>query len=583
MMLSALLGCSSDGAVKAAAASDGLRILADSVLSIGDTLHFRAEVIDATGAVVAQPSVVAVPTDSSVLVRFLNTGVFIGMKGGITSVSFAAAGHDTPVVKQVRVRDDRAVVALALGQTVTGRIMRNFSPSRYALSLVAGDTIDFMLEPGAGTGLVTLRSLDASLPVTATIGGTYGARQIYAAIVAPAAGTYSFDVLGIPYPCTRGVCLDANADFTLKVRRSGPVLNVVNTQRGLPPIPAGGSAVDSIVVQNVGARTMNVVAEATDPRVSIVAQAAPVKGPTKVLPDGTIPDGSATIAVRISSNDAPGTPTGGGSVRLLLDSTTWSLLSGSVAIKNYPVNTYDPTVRLISRQYFDDIAVPVAGPIYAVAGTRAYAIDRATGATTIVRDGARNFQEVWSSGDGKVYLHYNLAFEADTISRLNADGSLTPVFGFTDRNLAVMTVRDDNTMYVAQNGTLRSRSSEGVVTAIGTGISPENGGMVYSAADNALYYVTASTLRRFDLASLAESTRGTVPSSLRLSAVDKVGRLIGFTFANGFVLFYGTDGTLLRTLVPPATATAVAVRGDTLYGAGPPSSSTNFLWKAPVP
>jgi hypothetical protein len=235
---------------------------------------------------------------------------------------------------------------------------------------------------------------------------------------------------------------------------------------------------------------LTVRAEAVTASLSVETPVVSVKGPTQASAVDSI-QVSSPVVVRVSSGDPPGTPQAYQGVRVSFDSAAWSLFPGNTTVKYMEVVVYDPAVSVIQRQYFDHISVPSSGRIYGVAGPVAYAVDPNNGATTVLRSGTRNFQEIWASGDGKLYVHYDFSFADDTISRLNGDGSLTPIFGFTGPSHAVMTVREDGTMYVAQGSVLRSRSPEGVVTTLGVGIDPANHGMVYSATDDALYYVTA--------------------------------------------------------------------------------------------
>lgn len=578
-----LLACSSDNGVRpddnggSTARSDGLSLVADSVIGVGDTLHWKVVRTSAAGLVtdsnLTRSSSVAV-SDSTVLRSFVSSLSLIGAAPGTITLSTTLSPSPLPVTAVVRVRENRPTIAVSLGQTVTGKIVRNFGTERYSLSLAAGDTVDFMSE-----GLGVLRSLDTRKLIPLTISSD--SRRIYAVVVAPRSGTYDVDVIGYRTCSTRGLCADANGDYTLKVRRSAPVFNLVNSFRGMQSVPSGGSAVDSFYVQNVGAGTLKVRAEAVTSALSVETAEVVANGPTQPASFSSIPTDATPIVVRLGSKDLPGTPQGSQGVRMSVDSSTWSLFPGNATTRYLQLFLYDPAITIMSPQAFDNISVPSSGPMYAIVGPLVCTFDLRTGDVRIIRSGSRRVKEVWASDDGKVYLHYDLGFATDTISRLNADGSLTTIFGFTDRNLAVMTVRDDGTMYVAQGGTLQSRSPEGVLTTLATGIAPQNGAMAYSAIENALYYVTSGELRRFDLTASRETTRGGVDASLRLSAVDKTGRLVGFTQSSAFVFFLDTNGKVVATVAPPAQGFTAVVRGDILYGSGP--GSTNYVWKRSIP
>lgn len=267
-----------------------------------------------------------------------------------------------------------------------------------------------------------------------------------------------------------------------------------------------------------------------------------------------------------------------------MDSSTWSIV-GREFVWRYSATIYDPAIRILAQQYFDDITVPATGPIFGIADRKVFAVDRTTGTLSLRLFGPKTLQHIASAGDGTVYVAFNTGASNDTIARLLPNGTLMPVVGWgNDAQLSNLSlaVLDDGTMYIVHAGTLYRRSPDGQVTMLRSGIVPEVTAIVYHPADNALYYVSTGQLRKLDLATLTETARGAL-MQFRVRAVDSKGRIIGNESNSGDVVFLDTHASVVARIKPPATITAAAIRADTLFAGGPPSISSNYLWKRVVP
>ena len=562
-----------------------IRVVADTVVALGGIVHIDATVVSASGAVVSNAPLAYAVSDTTVIIHGLASLPLVGGAPGsarivVSTEAYAAA----PVTISVRVADDRPIVTLALGQTVTGQVVNGFSASRYAVTVAADEAIDFFVDPAAGLSNVSLRQVGGTIALTPTI-GAFPHKLIYGGVTAPAAGTFLYDAVALDYPCSRGSCIKANGAFQLGVRRAGPIFSAFRNPQannGSVPVPSGGSAVDTLWVQNLGAGRMTVSAASDAPFLTVVHPDAVVSGPTQPAV-GVVPPGAVPIVVRFTASDAPG-----GSLttnlRVRTDSSTWSIV-GPELVWRYFATIYDPAIRIMAQQWFNDITVPATGPIFGIVDRKVFAVDRTTGTLSLRLFWPKTLQHIASAGDGTVYVAFNTQSSNDTIARLLPDGTLTPVVGWVSdaqpSNLS-LAVLDDGTMYIVHAGTLYRRSIDGRVTLLRSGIAPEATAIAYHPGDDALYYVSTGQLRKLDLATLVETARGPL-TNFRVRAVDGKGRIVGFETYSGDAVFIDTHATVVARIKPPTTAWAAAIRADTLFAGGPPSYSSNYLWKRPVP
>lgn len=590
LLVTAVLACSAERVAEPVKPIPAytLTITGDTVGQVGERVVMSATVKDSTGAVINGQLVTWTVSDTAVLnptslfssTQTISVPDFVGKAEGTVTVT--ASWYKQPqliATATVRVRDARPLVTLSLGQTVVGQVVNGVSTSRYAISLAAGESIDIMTDKRDSLSTARLRQMTGGLSLTPTL-GYYGGPNIYGGVAVPASGTYVMDVLG-DHTCLRGSCKSASGGFTLSVRRAGPIFTYLLNPRGNVPTaaPAGGVTAETLYVQNVGAGTLNVNFTSEQSNFAFDKTLVSVTGPSKPSTDGSIPAGAVPVVVRIDLRD-PAAATGGW-IHLLPDASAWSLVGNDVRWR-VTLNVYDPAIRLLAQQYVDGITAPPSGPLYAVAGPRILSIDRTSGAVTQLRFDNRNYQEIFSAADGTIYVHSTdySAIVADTLSRLYPDGRLETVL--TNAAATTVTVAPDGTIYFARSGTLNSRSPAGQITSLATGVVPERAGMIYHPQDNALYYVQNSVLRRFDLATRQDTPRGTV-KRFRVQAVDAKGRLVGYEEFSGDCVFLDTNAQVVTRVILPATGTAVSIIGNTMYGGGPPSTRTNYVWTRPLP
>jgi hypothetical protein len=182
------------------------------------------------------------------------SGRTVAVGPGVATVTVTIDGrHGTLDLMVVR-----AAGTLVLGDSATGEVRAGSSPDTIRLALVPGDTIDVGLFGANGLGAPRLVPLDTGPTLPRVL--DLAADAIYPAMVVGAGGVYRFGVRSAGTCVPRSGRCEHSGTYTLRVRRSGPVV----TMQTLPGTQEHRAVVgtttwsDTVQLTNFGARAWNV-------------------------------------------------------------------------------------------------------------------------------------------------------------------------------------------------------------------------------------------------------------------------------------------------------------------------------------
>ncbi|MEO7714407.1 MAG: hypothetical protein ABIV10_15955 [Gemmatimonadaceae bacterium] len=591
-LVSLLTGCRSEQVATPPVAT--FRIVGDSVVQVGDTISLFAEPNDPAMRKTSLTALEWSFSDTSLANVPAGAGAaggigslrIVGRAGGVVSVT--ASSGSTSVVAQVRVVDDRPIVAMSLGESRTGTIVGGFSRERFSLPLQVGDTIDLRLT--RSTAAQQLRQTGRAFDLTPAAAN--GTTVIVANQIVTAAGLYVFDATSGP-SCLRGGCQATSGTFTLAIRRSAPVFALLVRNNGIigatgyqyPRWIASGSVVfDTVWVQNRGAGTMRLDLSGMDASITSEASTLAVAGPAP-LPrtlTSTPPAGAVPIVMRIDATGfAPGVeymPR----LRIAMDAATWNLVSDTLRYRAAVLNVYAASVAVVGRQTLDGIAASPTGELFGYVNGTIYGIVPSTGAATVLATVVGPIVGMDVAADRTVRVIARRS-GGDSLLTVALGTGGTPVIK-SEGNADGVVIGAGGIAYVSSGGTMMRLSASGVRTTLGAGGSPN---MAYSARDSAIYYVRRGVLHRFDLARSVDEIRGTLaissPLEEELRAVDALGRLYLFRPGQHGMSVFDTVGALLYQIPVPETTADVTIIGDTVYGATLPHQGEGYFWRMPVP
>jgi hypothetical protein len=497
-----------------------------------------------------------------------------GLRAGVVAVTVTTG--ELTSTRQFTVVDERPVVQVALGQSITGHLTDGVGEQRFALTLAAGDAIDLSVTADSVSQYgIQLVSLDGALP----LGGTLeGSGTLYGGVVAPRAGTYLLGVAS-QLKCTSWGSCSAVGPFTVRNRRSEPIMNVILRASDIR-VRQGASAMDTTWLQNVGAGILTVQAGTSSSWLHPSASSASVPGPApEPTPTDPIPAGSIAFTSLIDTRPlAPGLYTD--TIGLSAPSSTWSKYSQSGHTRRFVnLRVYDALARVInaSTSLFA-LSVSRDGSLVGANADSLFTVDRVSGAATPllrVRQGSasRSVSRVVGGLDGVLYFGASTAW-GDSLYKVVA-GEVVSVTGWMDHWSGGFVVLADGTVYASHNLKLERIAKGGapeVVASVPGAFIPQV--LVYRAADHALYFAGRGQLQRYDIATGVVESRGTGAFESVL-AVDAQGNL--YVSGGSTIYVLDTSGRELSRFVPPCDTRGVAITGGVVYGACP-----GYFWTMPV-
>lgn len=591
-LMALLVGCRAERTIDPL--SRRVEISGSDTLMVGQLIRLSAALSAAAGA---PPEYGLVWTSSDGQRAALNTwGVpfqqieVLGRAAGTVTIS-ATLGSTTGT-HTISVLDARPVVPVAIGKTIMGRISNGVGAERVALTLAPGDTVDLAVRSDSAGSNLHLESIGGGLELVRP--AQTSGLAIYGALVAPAAGTYHLDAFADRMCISRG-CSGGLGSYTLTVRRSAPILNVVVIPTfqsvlltATLDVPQGGVAKDTTWVQNLGLGTLHVDVSTPpslwlQPDATRLSATGPVRIPAAVTAPATDVTPQGTM---LTSTVRPGGLAQGiysDSLVLVAQTPVWSTYTPSARLRRrVEMRVYDSTVRVISRTTaISWLAVRPNGEVIGSRADSVFSIDPVSGRTTLLVHLAgfplRIVMRIIVGGDGALYLG-EFASSGGTIHRV-VGGTTQAITGWPSAYAGGFAVLADGTIYAFFGTRLHRRTPNGAIEALtDPGISATPSGLQFSPSDSSLYFLAGGALRRYDLGRNVFETLGAVTSLPSLLAIDSRGRLYGpMTDGPGFIVLDETGGVVER-IITPGWVESIAVGAGMIYG----TNRYTTVWRMPV-
>ena len=505
----------------------------------------------------------------------------VGRRAGVVII---AASNDAGVARHVvSVRDERPMLRAALGDSIAGQLVDGVATQRIAITLSALDTIDI--------AVTTRDELPHDVRVERTGSGARLARAfsgpgtlIYGIVPWSGQGTFEVEVAAA-LPCIFRGC-GGNANYTLHVRKSAPIFHVVPWNSRAYALPQGDRSKDTVWVQNFGIGSTTAALSSAESWLRPDAPGVTVTGPTELpVYNGPVPAGAAMVVSTIDATTVtPGTYSS--SVRMDVPAGVWT--SDRLARRTnrfVTVRVYDSTVRVISRTAtLSLLAASPDGRLYGARGDSVFVVDPSSGSTTplivATRGGVKGRVYQLSVGsDSALYVGVWLS-ASDSIYKVT-NGSLSPVMGWPDLQTGPFAVTPNGSVYAFHNGQLFRRGLDGsreLMASLASSTSPS--GVVYRHADDALYFIEGSQLKRYDIGRRVIEARGAFERYSSPLAVDAVGRLYANSVESALLVLDTTARILDRIVAPELLLGGIAISSTTIFGSS--ESGSARLWSVPL-
>jgi hypothetical protein len=552
-----------------------------TVIPVGETVQLAVTVGGAPGPTV---SAAGAKWSSSAphVVRVDASGRTVAVGPGVATVTVTIGGrHGTLDLMVVRTAG-----TLVLGDSATGEVRAGSSPDTIRLALVPGDTIDVGLFGANGLGAPRLVPLDTGPTLPRVL--DLAADAIYPAMVVGAGGVYRFGVRSAGTCVPRSGRCEHSGTYTLRVRRSGPVV----TMQTLPGTQEHRAVVgtttwsDTVQLTNFGAR-------AWDVPISRLRGAGwlAIEAPVVSVPGGYTSEaplrGVATAVVRVN---LAGLTAGiyDDSVGFGLPADVWHRSLRRALWFRLRVD--EPTEVVSTADAAQVMAVVRGGGLvgWTFQSNTLFRLDPRTGARSpwLELPGGPGgpggcclrVLGMWTGPDSALHLAHE-QYSRAALYRIEAQGSLTHLLDLTDvgaeRSVAIL---PDGSAYLVGGGSfgraLLHRSPEGRVTVVDSlHVTPERG-IAYSARDGWLYYVGHdATLRGYHVRTGLQESRGRpfVPERARLGgvlAVDTTGLLyvLGYDQGATHVVVLEASGRVVERRWPAGDVQGFALLDGYLYG-----------------
>ncbi len=525
------------------------------------------------------------------------SGVITPRTAGSTSVRLTCSARSATSILVVGGMDDRSVRRLALGDSARDTVDLGGSRARFEVQLTKGDTVDVITNGGF---------LADYLPVRApllTLGAPVGRYQQYLGIVVPETRAYLFHVDRIPHPCSgsgSGCSLGFALPYRLVVRRSGPVMNTINSGYFANRVVRQGEVThDTMWVQNVGAGSFDLLATIDSaPWAGVVARVA-VPGPTRLdtILGGPHASGVVPIVLTLDARTlVSGVYRGTLNLQAAGVFDVYGGGPGSLRGRTVQAIVYDSLVRYgpAPSSPSSMIASTPSGTLYVQTSNGVSRYDTLTGSLSAHVAIAPYSSPIRLGPDGAAYGAYGTR-----ILRVGRSGDSTEIStgGAFANHLVVLP--DSRIYFFGLDRKLYRIGADGMRSDVITlnAASVSGGNLVFNPTNNSLYFMEGSSLHRVDL---SRRTEEVIPLRLRpcnaavvyvcapsavdtpdLFTVDGSGRLYG---AGSGVVVISPDGTVVEEFLPGRKVNGLAVVGNTLFGStgtiayGDPPN----IWRRPV-
>lgn len=562
-----------------------LTISGDSTLSVAASTLLTAA-WDTLAAATGEP-VSWTSSDTSAAFIYLDSPSssrvrLTGRRAGVVTIT---ASNAAGVARhQISVRDERPVIAAALGDSVVGQLVNGVATQRIAIALSARDTIDIAVTTTGGlpfNSRVERTGSGARLERAFTAPGTL----IYGNVPSPGQGTFDVEV-ATSLPCgSRGAGCGGTASYTLHVRKSAPIFHVVPWNSRSYALPQGGQVKDTVWVQNFGIGSTTAALSSPVPWLRPDAPGVTVTGPTELpVYNGPVPAGAAPV---VSTIDATTVAQGNysSSVRMDMPAGVWT--SDRLAKQTYRfvnVRVYDSTTRVISRTgALSLLAASPDGRLYGARGDSVFTVDPSSGSTTplvvVTRAGVKGrVYQLTVGADSALYVGVWLS-ASDSIFKVT-NGALSPVMGWPDFQTGPFAVTADGSVYAFHKGQLFRRGPSGTPELMANPPPATLRGVVYRSADNALYFIDGNQLLRYDLDRQVIEARAGVEQLFAPLLVDAGGRLYAKSASSTLVVLDIMARVLDRFVAPEELFGGIAITSTTIFGSSEYGSAK--FWSIPL-